>query len=825
MAEKFPYTAIQELDLVKANKIKLIEKINALYETDTGLSWTSTWGEISAKITELKTMVPEEDTEIHDEFEAFLPDSSINNIKVASETINDYSFYNKTSLATISAPVATSIGQYAFYNCSNLTTLNAELVESVDSRACQKCSQLTSLNLPSGAIVKDFAFCNCTNLAEIKMPALTKIDGQHCFSYTSLNSLSGFDQSIWTYVGPYAFAKCKLSGEIILDGSYEVGEHIFAYDTEITSIVITESMTKAIGSAQLYAGSYSTKPTIYAFKYFLCEAKSKPATWASDWNYTQNSSYSGNAYAWPVYWDAKLRDYTFVLNNGQANITLNKRILDNEDLPVITRSEYKFAYWCTDSTLNNASKASFPYVSSMQTTLYARWERQVNLVAINIEDNYSTQDLGLYYFNSADELPNCYKAYRLLGYYKNYNQEDHTFTDVVSSLEDLSGETPTIYIKACNSNFVPIDLSFDYAEEAQEVTLSPGDYTLYCWGAQGLYHKSAVDTSTNYYGGFASGKLTLNTSQTLYVYTGGKPGENGHDVYTGGWNGGGASFSGSQYNDNGPGGGATDICLVKSDVTLDNYKRYVRSSASYLSRILVAGGGGGGRSVNTFTTFGGYCPAGTISAGAWGSLTQAGSSQGTYAPGGFGYGASGTSTSDDTAGGGGGWYGGGSRGDSCGGGGSSFAWTSDSASYVPDKYSVSTELYLTELVFLYGSAQQPTFADVSATAAGHVGNGCARIIGTGEEDRSDIPAKEVTIIARAPTGEQGELYTTYILHNLRQSDLPESFVGVIITSDYYLDETLTTLLTFPYEIEFDDTVLYLYCTAEEAPVTDFEFSD
>lgn len=134
-------------------------------------------------------------------------------------------------------------------------------------------------------------------------------------------------------------------------------------------------------------------------------------------------------------------------------------------------------------------------------------------------------------------------------------------------------------------------------------------------------------------------------------------------------------------------------------------------------------------------------------------------------------------------------------------------------------------MYLTEPVFLYGSAQQPTFADVSATAAGHVGNGCARIIGTGEEDRSDIPAKEVTIIARAPTGEQGELYTTYILHNLRQSDLPESFVGVIITSDYYLDETLTTLLTFPYEIEFDDTVLYLYCTAEEAPVTDFEFSD
>lgn len=38
MAEKFQYTAIQELDLIKANKIKLIEKLNELYETDTGLS-------------------------------------------------------------------------------------------------------------------------------------------------------------------------------------------------------------------------------------------------------------------------------------------------------------------------------------------------------------------------------------------------------------------------------------------------------------------------------------------------------------------------------------------------------------------------------------------------------------------------------------------------------------------------------------------------------------------------------------------------------------------------------------------------------------------
>ena len=824
MAEKFQYTAIQELDLVKANKIKLIDKLNELYGYDTQLTWTSTWGELQTKISELKTLLPEQDEEIHDELEAFLSNSGIGSIKTASSSINEYSFYKKNSLISVEAPLATSIGQYAFYNCSNLTMLSAELVESVGAHACNNCSQLATLNLPSVTTVKEYAFSNCTNLAKIKMPALTKIDGRHCFSYTSLNSLSGFDQSIWTYVGPYAFEKSKLSGEIILDGSYEVGEHVFAYDTEITSIVITESMTKAIGAAQLYAGSYSSKPATYAFKYFLCEAESKPNTWASDWNYTQNFSYSGNAYAWPVYWDAKFRDYTFVLNNGQANITLNKRILDNGDLPAITRSGYKFDCWCTDSTGVSSSEVVFPYISSAQTTLYARWLRQVKLIAVNIEEEYTETDLGIYAYKNITEMPDAIRPYLCLGYYSSYDSSTHTFADIVADIYSLVGDIPVVYIKACYSSGKSVDMSFSYVESSQEATLGPGNYTFYCWGAQGLYGKNMTDTTSNYYGGFASGKIRLNSQQTFYIYTGGKPGQNGHDVYTGGWNGGGGSYSGSSFNDNAPGGGATDICLVSSAVTLDSYKRYVRTPASYLSRILVAGGGGGGRSSSGSVTFGGYCPAATTSTGSWGSLTSAGTNTGTYVGGGFGYGASGTSTSDDTAGGGGGWYGGGSQGDSYGGAGSSFAWTSDYANYVPSGYSVSTELYLTEPVFLYGSAQQPTFTDVSTTAAGHVGNGCARIIGTSDDASRNIPAKVVTIIGIESDGTQHELYTTSILHNLRQSDLSETSTEWIIISDYYLDETLSIQLTLPHSLDFDNTILYIYCSVEENPLHNFEYS-
>lgn len=36
-----PYTAIQQLDLVKANKIKLINKIDTLLGKSSGLAWDS----------------------------------------------------------------------------------------------------------------------------------------------------------------------------------------------------------------------------------------------------------------------------------------------------------------------------------------------------------------------------------------------------------------------------------------------------------------------------------------------------------------------------------------------------------------------------------------------------------------------------------------------------------------------------------------------------------------------------------------------------------------------------------------------------------------
>ncbi len=145
--------------------------------------------------------------------------------------------------------------------------------------------------------------------------------------------------------------------------------------------------------------------------------------------------------------------------------------------------------------------------------------------------------------------------------------------------------------------------NLDYTGTVQEVTLPPGRYKLQCWGAQGG-SVSGSYTANGSKGGYSEGVLVLTAVTTLYIFVGGK----GTDSSTsstsgtanGGWNGGGGSVRQSSYNSSGtygvsyprPGGGATDIALVSSDMAYSSYRNN-RSAASLLSRIIVAGGGAG----------------------------------------------------------------------------------------------------------------------------------------------------------------------------------------------------------------------------------------
>lgn len=143
--------------------------------------------------------------------------------------------------------------------------------------------------------------------------------------------------------------------------------------------------------------------------------------------------------------------------------------------------------------------------------------------------------------------------------------------------------------------------NFDYTGNVQSVELPKGKYNLQCWGAQGgtSYGSSSAIGSR---GGYSEGVLTLTETTTLYVFVGGKGSRGSNNtLVNGGWNGGGASVgyssysSGDELGESYPacGGGATDIALVDSSMSYAN-GRTNRSSASLLSRIIVAGGGAGG---------------------------------------------------------------------------------------------------------------------------------------------------------------------------------------------------------------------------------------
>ena len=123
---------------------------------------------------------------------------------------------------------------------------------------------------------------------------------------------------------------------------------------------------------------------------------------------------------------------------------------------------------------------------------------------------------------------------------------------------------------------------FQYTGDVQTWTApQTGTYRLETWGAQGGANTSRYEVSGGL-GGYASGELTLNEGEELYVYVGGKGTDSFENIdgscesiYAGGWNGGGDGGGTA-----GPGGGGG------SDIR--------KGSTEISDRIIVAGGGGGG---------------------------------------------------------------------------------------------------------------------------------------------------------------------------------------------------------------------------------------
>ena len=162
-------------------------------------------------------------------------------------------------------------------------------------------------------------------------------------------------------------------------------------------------------------------------------------------------------------------------------------------------------------------------------------------------------------------------------------------THFLSVTEFVATGTMTVNIRA-HTNTFPLGIrEYPYTGSYSEVDLTPGQYRLQCWGAQGGSNKiwsgfGITQVMAGGKGGYAEGILTIDQNTTVRVYVGGQG-----TSTTGGFNGGGNSTidgysshtatSETGCSSMGAGGGATDIRL---------------SDGSLYSRFLVAGGGSGG---------------------------------------------------------------------------------------------------------------------------------------------------------------------------------------------------------------------------------------
>lgn len=271
-----------------------------------------------------------------------------------------------------------------------------------------------------------------------------------------------------------------------------------------------------------------------------------------------------------------------------------------------------------------------------------------------------------------------------------------------------------------SANYNGSVMNFDYTGSVQTATLTPGTYTIECWGGQGGSYNSYIGG----YGGYSKGTITLTKATTVYISVGGAGSSSSTAA---GFNGGGTGISSGRG-----GGGATDVRIGQN---------------SLYSRVIVAGGGGGAgvTSANANpcgcgggeyggdgyynNTTGSYTTGKNRSGGSAsqtaGGITWSTGTQATFGQGGN---ASGYSC----GGGGGGWYGGGGAYDNdsdsdgrWGGGGSGYVYTSSTAKNYPNGCLLNSTHYLTNAQTIAGNT---SFTSPTGSAeTGHTGSGFCRI--------------------------------------------------------------------------------------------------
>jgi hypothetical protein len=92
----------------------------------------------------------------------------------AITALDEWAFFNCTSLTTAYLPAVTNIGDYAFRECTGLTTVYLPVAQIIGLQAFRETA-LTTVDLPAAQTIGSSAFIGCSSLTSVSLPAATSI--------------------------------------------------------------------------------------------------------------------------------------------------------------------------------------------------------------------------------------------------------------------------------------------------------------------------------------------------------------------------------------------------------------------------------------------------------------------------------------------------------------------------------------------------------------------------------------------------------------------------------------------------------------------------
>ena len=167
-------------------------------------------------------------------------------------SIGNSAFRSCTGLTTISIPASvTSIGNSAFYYCTGLTSIEiGSSVTEIGSNAFSDCSGLTSVEIPGSVTsIGDYAFYYCRGLKSVVIPgSVTAIGSDAFIGCSGLTKVEISDIAAWCGIsfGNSSANPLRYAGHLYLEGS------------EVTDLVIPNSVTKISASAFYYCSGLTS---------------------------------------------------------------------------------------------------------------------------------------------------------------------------------------------------------------------------------------------------------------------------------------------------------------------------------------------------------------------------------------------------------------------------------------------------------------------------------------------------------------------------------------------------------------------------------------